>query len=89
MLSESARMSSAAEARFRVQAPNSMPRVTRVVGLDAAGERVVRRLAAAGLTHATFLTAVILFLPQSVPEVPTFARKYILQFFSLRSAMPH
>jgi hypothetical protein len=58
MLSESARMSSAAEARFRVQAPNSTPRVTRVVALDAAGERVVRRLAAAGLTHATFLTAV-------------------------------
>ena len=36
MLSESARMSSAAEARFRVQAPNSMPRAIKVIALDAA-----------------------------------------------------
>jgi hypothetical protein len=57
MLSESARMSSAAEARFRVQAPNSTPRAITVIALDAAGEAVVRRLAAAGWTHATFLTA--------------------------------
>ena len=57
MLSESARMSSAAEARFRVQAPNSTPRATKVIALDAAGEAVVRRLAAAGWEHATFFTA--------------------------------
>jgi hypothetical protein len=57
MLTESARMSSAAEARYRVQAPNSTPRAIRVVGLDGAGERVVRRLAAAGWNHATFLIA--------------------------------
>ena len=35
MLSESARMSSAAEARFRVQAPNSTPRAITVIALDA------------------------------------------------------
>jgi hypothetical protein len=57
MLSESARMSSAAEARFRVQAPNSAPRAIKVVALDAAGEAVVRRLAATGWKHATFFTA--------------------------------
>jgi hypothetical protein len=57
MLSESARMSSAAEARFRVQAPNSTPRAIKVIALDAAGEAVVRRLAGAGWTHATFFTA--------------------------------
>jgi hypothetical protein len=57
MLSESARMSSAAEARFRVQAPNSRPRAISVVALDAAGEGVVRRLATVGWKHATFLTA--------------------------------
>ena len=34
MLSESARMSSAVEARFRVQAPNSLPRVVKIVALD-------------------------------------------------------
>jgi hypothetical protein len=57
MLSESARMSSAAEARFRVQAPNSMPRAIKVMALDAAGEAVVRRLAGPGWKHATFFTA--------------------------------
>ena len=57
-LSESARMSSAAEARFRVQAPNSTPRVSKVIALDAAGEAVVRRLAGGAWEHATFLVAV-------------------------------
>ena len=57
MLSESARMSSAAEAAFRVQAPNSRPRAIKVVALDGAGEDVVRRLAAGSWTQATFFTA--------------------------------
>ena len=56
-LSESARMSSAAEARFRVQAPNSTPRISKVIALDAAGEAVVRRLAGGAWAHTTFLTA--------------------------------
>ena len=57
MLSESARMSSAAEARFRVQAPNSTPRAITVIALDATSEVVVRRLAGAGWPHSTFLIA--------------------------------
>jgi hypothetical protein len=57
MLTESARMSSAAEARFRVQAPNSLPRTVKVVALDCTAEDVVRRLAAAEWEGATFLTA--------------------------------
>jgi hypothetical protein len=57
MRTESARMSSAAEARFRVQAPNSTPRAIKAIALDAAGEAVVRRLAGARWAHATFLTA--------------------------------
>jgi hypothetical protein len=57
MLSESARMSSAGEARYRVQAPNSTPRATKVVALDAASEVVVRRLARGIWEDATFLTA--------------------------------
>ena len=57
MLSESARMSSSAEARFRVQAPNSTPRSIKVIALDAPGEDVVRRLAESSWNHATFLTA--------------------------------
>jgi hypothetical protein len=51
-------MSSAAEARFRVQAPSATPRATKVVALDAAGEAVVRRLARGGWEHAMFFTAV-------------------------------
>src|SRR5438874_2260806 len=54
MLTESARMASAAEARFRVQAPNSRPRAVIVVALDASAEPVVRRLAGEGWRQATF-----------------------------------
>src|SRR5258708_19380901 len=49
-------MNWAAEARFRVQAPNAGPRTIKAIALDAAGEAVLRRLAGAGWTHATFLT---------------------------------
>jgi len=54
MLSESARMSSAAEARFRVQAPNSKPRAIKVIALDSASEPVLQRLAGASWEHTTF-----------------------------------
>jgi len=49
-------MSSAAEARFRVQAPNSTPRATKVIALDVSSEHVVRHLAEARWSDATFLT---------------------------------
>jgi hypothetical protein len=57
MLSESARMSSAAEARFRIQTPNSSPRAIKVIALDAPSERVVSRLAEGSWQNATFFTA--------------------------------
>jgi hypothetical protein len=57
MLSESAQMSSAAEALFRVQAPNSTARTTKVIAFDAAGEAVIRRLAQATWEDTTFFTA--------------------------------
>ena len=57
MLSESARMSSAAEARFRVQAPNSRPRTLRIVALDANAEAHVRQLALGSWQHGTFHSA--------------------------------
>jgi hypothetical protein len=57
MISESARMASAAEARFRVQAPNSLPRAIKVVALDASAEAAIRHLEEAGWTHAVFFTA--------------------------------
>ena len=57
MLSESARMSSAVEARYRIQAPNSLPRTVKIVALDATAEDVVRQLALGSWAHATFHTA--------------------------------
>jgi hypothetical protein len=57
-LSESARAASAAEARFRINDPNSRPRAIRVIALDRPSEAVVKRLAQLPWTSATFLTAV-------------------------------
>jgi hypothetical protein len=57
MPSESARMTTAAEARFRIDAPNSVPRVVKVIALDAASDAVVERLARQPWKHAGFLTA--------------------------------
>jgi hypothetical protein len=58
MASESARMSSAAEARFRVDYPNSKPRVVKVVALDTPSEQVVKRVAQRAWQRATFFTSI-------------------------------
>ena len=58
MDSESARMSSAAEARFRVDYPNSKPRIVKVVALDTPSERVVKRVAQRAWQRATFFTSI-------------------------------
>ena len=57
MESESARMSSAAQARFRIDYPNSEPRVTKVVALDEGSERVVKRVAQQAWQRANFFTS--------------------------------
>jgi hypothetical protein len=57
MQSESARATSAAEARFRIDYPNSQPRAVKVIALDGASERVVKRIAQAPWRRATFLTS--------------------------------
>ena len=57
MQSESARMSSTAEARFRIDAPNSKPRSVRVIALDHSSERVVKALSQKKWNSATFFTA--------------------------------
>jgi hypothetical protein len=57
MPSESARMTTAEEARFRIDYPNSRPRAVKVVALDPPSERVVKRLAERPWQRATFLTA--------------------------------
>ena len=72
MLSESARMSSAAEARFRVQAPNSKPRAIKVIALDAASEPVLQRLA--GVPSATGQPYTIAPMRRRMPRIGTIAR---------------
>jgi hypothetical protein len=57
MASESARMSSAAEAKFRIDAPNSRPRAVKVIALDAPSEQVVKDLSLLPWQRASFLTA--------------------------------
>ena len=63
MLSESARMTTRAEARYRIEAPNSQPRAVKVIALDAASEAVVKRLAQLSWNRASFLTASAFALP--------------------------
>ena len=57
MLSESARMSSAAEARFRMPVPASVARLVNVVALDPACDDVVGRLSARAWNDVTFFSA--------------------------------
>ena len=57
MQSESARMSSAAEAKFRIDRPNSLARAVKIIALDPASERIVKELSASPWQRASFLTA--------------------------------
>ena len=57
MPSESARMTTAAEARFRIDAPNSQPRAVKVIALDGPSERAIEQLSGPQWENATFLTA--------------------------------
>lgn len=58
MLSESARMTTAAEAKFRIDAPNSKPRAIKVIALDKRSEDVVKRLAQEPWNKASFFASV-------------------------------
>jgi hypothetical protein len=58
MPSESARMTTAAAARFRIDDPNSRPRTVKVIALDPPSERVVQRLAQGSWQGAAFFTSV-------------------------------
>jgi hypothetical protein len=50
-------MSSAAEARFRVDYPNSEPRVVKIVALDAISEGVIKRAAQHHWQRASFFAS--------------------------------
>lgn len=53
-LSESARVTTAEEAAFRVQYPNSQPRLIKVIALDEAAGRLVSELASKTWNRAVF-----------------------------------
>jgi hypothetical protein len=57
MPSESARVTTAAQLRFRISDPNAKPRTVKVIALDKASERVVERLAREAWNQASFLSA--------------------------------
>jgi hypothetical protein len=57
MLSESARMSSATEARFRVPAPASVARIVNVVALEPACDDVLARLSERSWNGVSFFPA--------------------------------
>jgi hypothetical protein len=57
MQSESARMASGAEARFRIDAPNATPRRVKVIALDPGSAAVVASLARQPWNNASFFTA--------------------------------
>jgi hypothetical protein len=50
-------MTTAEEARFRVNYPNSKPRAVKVIALDPPSEEVVKRLAEGAWQRASFFTA--------------------------------
>jgi hypothetical protein len=54
MISESARMSSAAEARFRIPAAASVARLVKVIALDARSDDVLARLAEGAWSGVSF-----------------------------------
>ena len=68
MLSESARMASAAEARFRINAPNSKPRNIKVIALDRPSEGLVKHLAQLHWNSASFFTASAFAPPSHAAE---------------------
>jgi hypothetical protein len=57
LVSESARMSTAAEARFRIDKPNSRPRAVKVIALDSRAEAEMASLAQHDWNGATFFRA--------------------------------
>ncbi len=57
MQSESARVTTAAESKFRIDAPNSRQRSVKVIALDHPSERVVKELSQRTWNGASFFTA--------------------------------
>src|SRR5499426_1388272 len=57
MIGGCARATTAAEAKFRIDAPNSQPRNVKIIALDGSSERVAKHLATRPWSRAAFFTA--------------------------------
>ena len=66
MLSESARMSSAQEAAFRIQYPNSKQRAAKIIALDKTSARIVDEVSRLSWNGAAFFTS-LSFAPKGSP----------------------
>lgn len=66
MLSESARMTTAHEAAYRIQYPNSKPRAARVIALDRASAAIIDEVAKLPWNGAHFFTS-LSFAPGEKP----------------------
>ena len=73
MLSESARVTTAAEAKFRIDAPNSAPRSIKIIALDGVSEGVIKHLAARAWNRAAFFTT------SAFATAPHDARRFSMQ----------
>jgi hypothetical protein len=73
MQSESARMSSAAEARFRLPTPATVVRTMTISALDAASDDIVAKLAVGSWTNARFFpaSAVATRTPRLLDDIAT------------------
>jgi len=71
MQSESARMSSTAEARFRIQSTIPTTRVVSVVALDRASDAIVEQLATRSGNRAAFFTTPALSGRAAIEEMTT------------------
>jgi hypothetical protein len=73
MLSESARATSSSEARFRIDYPNSMPRLVKVIALDEVGWTCVDQIAALPWRRAAFFTLQSLENAPASPPAESYA----------------
>ena len=74
MLSESARVTTAAESRFRVRTPNAQPRAVAVVALDDATAALAAELAGRAWRGTTFFTAPAEAAPDRSVPAGSFSR---------------
>ncbi len=83
MLSESARMTTAEEAKFRINAPNSKPRAIKVIALDQRSQAIVKKLAEGDLEQG------VLFCLGAFRQSAASRRRLVDEDLAERHRRPH